>query len=99
MKASQLGEYIPARLGFDENERAIALVVIDEYRDSDNIVFIFENGKGVRVPAVSYQTKTNRKKLTAAFSDASPAVAILHETEPFDIIFANDQKKFGHFDE
>ena len=30
---------------------------------------------------------------TAAFSDASPAVAILHETEPFDIIFANDQKK------
>lgn len=93
MKASQLGEYIPARLGFDENERAIALVVIDEYRDSDNIVFIFENGKGVRVPAVSYQTKTNRKKLTAAFSDASPAVAILHETEPFDIIFANDQKK------
>ena len=93
MKASQLGEYIPARLGFDENERAIGLVVIDEYRESDNIVFIFENGKAVRVPAVSYQTKTNRKKLTAAFSDASPAVAILHETEPFDIIFANDQKK------
>ena len=92
-KASQLGDYVPAKLGFDDNERVVGVAVIDEYRDSDNIIFIFENGKGVRIPANSYQTKTNRRKLTGAFSDSSPILAVIHEKEPVDLLLINDQNR------
>ena len=92
-KASQLGDYVPAKLGFDDNEKVVGVAVIDEYRKSENIIFIFENGKGVRIPANSYQTKTNRRKLTGAFSDASPIVAIIHEKEPTNLMLINDQNR------
>ena len=36
----------------------------------------FENGKAVRIPASSYETKSNRKKLVNAFWSGSPAVAV-----------------------
>ena len=92
-KASQLGDYVPAKLGFDDNEKVVGVAVIDEYRETENIIFIFENGKGVRIPANSYQTKTNRRKLTGAFSDASPIVAIIHEKEPTNLMLINDQNR------
>ena len=93
VKASQLGDYIPAKLGFDDGETLCGFAVVDEYRDSDNMIFIFENGKGVRVPLTAYQTKTNRHKLTAAFSDASPVVAVIHEREPMKLLLQNSQHK------
>ena len=92
-KASQLGEYVPAKLSFDDDEKVVGVAVIDEYRETDNLIFIFENGKGVRIPAISYQTKTNRRKLTGAFSDASPVVAAFFEREPMDILLVNDQDR------
>lgn len=92
-KASQLGDYVPAKLGFDDNEKVVGVAVIDEYRETENIIFIFENGKGVRIPAISYQTKTNRRKLTGAFSDASPIVEIIHEKEPTNLMLINDQNR------
>lgn len=74
LKASVLGEYIPAKLAFDEDERVIAVVVINDYKE--NILFFYENGKAVKIPASNYETKTNRKKLTKAFYSGSPAVGI-----------------------
>ena len=41
------------------------------------VLFFFENGKVAKVPLSAYETKTNRKKLTGAFSDKSPVVKIL----------------------
>ncbi|PKM62364.1 MAG: topoisomerase IV [Firmicutes bacterium HGW-Firmicutes-21] len=73
-KASVLGDYIPAKLSFDEGERVVSAVVIKEYEG--NLVLFFENGKAVRLPVSNYQTKTNRKKLTGAFYGGSPAVAV-----------------------
>jgi DNA gyrase subunit A len=93
IKASQLGDYIPAKLGFDEGEKVAALIIIDEYRESENIIFIFENGKGVRVPTSAYQTKTNRRKLTGAYSDISPLVAAIHERESISLLIVNDQHR------
>ena len=57
------------------------------------MIFIFENGKGVRVPLTAYQTKTNRHKLTAAFSDASPVVAVIHEREPMKLLLQNSRTR------
>ena len=37
-------------------------------------MLFFENGKAVRIPVNSYETKQNRKKLTNAFYGGSPLV-------------------------
>ena len=50
------------------------------------MVFFFQNGKGVRIPVTAYQTKSNRRRLTGAYSDASPAVAAFWEEKPFDVL-------------
>ncbi len=79
-KASELGDYIPSKLSFDAGERAISAICLKEY--TGNIVMFFANGKAVSVPANSYETKQNRKKLTKAFFAGSELVAVYHVTEP-----------------
>lgn len=86
VKASLLGDYLPAKLGFDDDERAIMLHAYKEISKDDNVIFIFENGKGVRVPLNSYVTKGNRRRLTGAYSDSSPIVGVIYEKEPTDLL-------------
>ena len=92
-KASSLGEYIPAKLGFEEDERVVFMKVLNEYKDEDKFVFIFENGKGVKVPVTAYETKSNRKKLTGAYSSASPIVGVFYEDQPFELLMIADNNK------
>ena len=73
-KASVLGDYIPAKLGFDEGESAVYLAVTADY--GGYVVFGFENGKVAKVDLASYQTKTRRRKLTGAYSTKSPLAGI-----------------------
>lgn len=74
-KASVMGDYIPARLGFDEGENVVAMVATKDY--SGFILFVFENGKAAKVPLEAYATKTNRKKLANACSDRSPLAGLV----------------------
>ncbi|MBQ4601867.1 MAG: topoisomerase IV, partial [Clostridia bacterium] len=92
-KASEFGKFIPVELGFDEGEKVFSMVVVTEYDPNHNMIFIFENGKGVRVPLNSYQTKNNRRKLVGAFSDASPIIAAIKETEPVDVMLISNINK------
>lgn len=71
-KASLLGDYIPAKLGFDEGEFVVSVILTNDY--SGMLLFVYENGKVAKVPLQSYATKTNRKKLANAYSDKSPLV-------------------------
>ncbi len=73
-KASLLGEYIPSCLQMDEGESAVYLTVTGDF--SGLLFFFFENGKVAKVPLSAYSTKTNRKKLTGAYSDKSPLTAV-----------------------
>ena len=66
-KASDLGEFLPNILGLDEGETILYMVVTSDYQGY--MLFAFENGKIAKVPMSSYETKTNRKKLTGAYSD------------------------------
>ena len=90
-KASELGDYIPAK--FDKGERVLAMMPLKKYDENKRFVFIFENGKGVRVPALSYETKGARRKLVNAYSETSPAVAVFCEEMPIDILIINDAGK------
>ncbi|MBQ7000843.1 MAG: topoisomerase IV [Oscillospiraceae bacterium] len=74
-KASQLGDYLPQKLGFEAGETMVALVFCGDYKGF--VLFFFENGKVAKVPLSAYETKTNRKKLTGAYSDKSPLVKAL----------------------
>ena len=83
-KASVMGDYIPAKLSFDEGENLRVLVPTTDY--SGHIIFFFENGKAAKVPMKSYETKTNRKKLAKAYSEKSPLVAAIFVAEEADIL-------------
>ncbi len=94
-KASAMGEYIPAKLGMDEGERPVFVRVQKGYPENENFIYIFENGKGVRVPANCYETKGNRKKLVNAYSGASPICGVFYDTEkePVELLLVSDAEK------
>ena len=68
-KASLLGDYLPQKLGFDADEKVAQVIFPGEYKGF--VLFFFENGKAAKVPLSAYETKTNRRKLTGAYSDKS----------------------------
>ncbi len=74
-KASSLGEYLPGKLGFDDGESFLCACLPGSY--AGNILFFFENGKAAKVALSAYNTKSNRRKLTGAYSDKSPLRAAL----------------------
>jgi DNA gyrase subunit A len=74
-KASQLGDYLPQKLGFEPGETLKQVILTGDYKGF--VLFFFENGKVAKVPLSAYETKTNRKKLTGAYSDKSPVRTIL----------------------
>ena len=74
-KASLLGDYLPQKLGFEQGENVLQVVLPGDYKGF--VLFFFENGKVAKVPLSAYETKTNRKKLTGAYSDKSPLKAVM----------------------
>lgn len=83
-KASVMGDYIPAKLLFDEGENLKTVVPTTDY--SGYMMFFFENGKASKVPMNAYETKTNRRKLTKAYSDKSPLVSAIFIQDDCDIL-------------
>ena len=84
-KTSVLGEYIPSKLGFDDGENAIYMIPTKDYKGS--VFFFFESGKCAKISLEAYATKTNRKKLTGAYSDKDKLAAVLYvENDESDIV-------------
>ena len=95
-RASALGDYLPARLGMDEGESVVYMVLPGDYRGW--MLFFFENGKAAKVELSAYRTTSNRRKLTGAYSDKSPLRTALclredcelavYSTEPRVLVFS-----------
>ncbi len=98
-KASVLGDYLPAKLGFDEGESVMDVCFPGDY--TGFVLFVYENGKVAKVELSAYATKSNRRKLTGAYSDKSPLRAVflckeekqlvLYSTEGRALIFSTAQ--------
>ncbi len=73
-KASELGDYIPAKLEMEKEERVIFSAPLSDLEGK--LAIVFENGKGVMFPLNVYETKGNRRKLTGAFSSLSPVAGM-----------------------
>ena len=78
-KASVLGDYLPAKLGMDEGEIPLCALLPGDYKGT--MVVVFENGKAARFSLESFETKTNRRRLTGAYSDRSRAVAFFYPVD------------------
>lgn len=85
-KASALGDYLPVKLKMDAGEKPILMNIQNKYPAKENIVLIFENGKGVRISVANYEITGNRRKITSAYSKNSPVVAAFYEKSPMEIM-------------
>ena len=88
-KASQLGDYLPTKLEMEQGESVVQVVLPGSYQGF--VLFCFENGKLAKVPLSAYETKTNRRKLTGAYSDKSPVKSVLSFEEDSQIaLYSSD---------
>ena len=93
-KASQMGDYIPSKLGMEDDEHVINCKMIYDIIPEHHMIYVFENGKGVRVPMSAYEAKTRRKKITGAFSTASKPVGAIYEADkPLQIFIRSDANR------
>ncbi|MBR3893840.1 MAG: topoisomerase IV [Clostridia bacterium] len=92
-KASALGDYLPVTLKMDADEKPVLMNIQNKYPAKDHFIFIFANGKGVRISAAAYEITGNRRKLTSAFSKTSPIVAAFYETEPMEVMLVSSDNR------
>lgn len=90
-KASALGDYIPAALGFDDGENVKYMVATTDY--SGYMIFVFENGKAAKVPLKAYETKTNRKKLANAYGAKSRLVETFHIDDEVNLMLKSSNSR------
>ena len=93
-KASSMGDYIPTKLSMDDDEHVVACKMLYELNPKHHMVYIFENGKGVRVSLGAYEAKTKRRKITGAYSSASPLAGAVYEGDkPVQLFIRSDAGK------
>lgn len=90
-RASQLGSYLSSLLEMEEGENFLDLVYPEEY--AKDLIFVFENGKLLRTPIDSYETKQNRRKLINAYNAESPLVKIFHIREEDELVLISDENR------
>ena len=91
-RPSEFGEYTPNLLELEEEgERVVFILLARDY--SGEMIFVFENGKGLRVALSEYETKTRRRRLLNAYSDRSPLVAMYHIVGEEEFLMRSDDDK------
>ena len=90
-KASQMGDYIPTKLGMDDDEHVVACTMVYELNPQHHMVYIFENGKGLRVSLGAYEAKSRRRKISGAYSNDSPLAGAVYEGDkPVNLFIRSD---------
>lgn len=100
VKASALGDYLPSKLRMDQGEIPLMCKALHSFDPEDQLVIFFANGKGVRVNLSNYETKGFRRRLTGAYSKASPAVSAyyLKKGESMSFVMRTNQDKAACID-
>lgn len=90
-KASQMGDYVPTKLSMDDDEHVVSCKMVYELNPAHHIVYIFENGKGLRVSLGAYEAKSRRRKISGAYSASSPLAGAIYEGDkPVNIFIRTD---------
>ena len=96
VKPAVLGDFLPSKLGMEEGEKPLLMHVLrGPLSEKDHLVLLFENGKGVRIPMSAYETKGFRRKITSAYSEASPIVSLAYEkhNKPLELLLIGNDKR------
>ncbi len=94
-KANQMGDYVPAKLNMDDGEHVVGCKMIYDINPEHHVVYIFENGKGLRVSMKNYLAKTRRRKITGACSSDSPLAGAVYEGDKPKQIFIKSEAGKG----
>ena len=94
-KAAQLGSYLATDLEMQEGENVIWVLDPGDYKA--DALYVFENGRVVRVALSGYATKTNRKKLKNAIYGGSKLLYATVLTEDRDIALATTDQRLINF--
>lgn len=90
-KASMMGDYVPTKLQMGDDEHVVACKMIYELNPQHHMVYIFENGKGLRVSLGTYEAKSKRRKITGAYSTDSPLAGAVYEADkPVNLFIRSD---------
>ena len=93
-KPSQMGYYVPTKLSMDDDEHVVACKMVYELNPNHHMIYIFENGKGVRVSLGAYESKSRRRKITGAYSTASPLAGAIYEGDkPINLFIRSDSDR------
>ena len=84
-----MGAYLPTVLDMDDGENVAYVADASDY--TGHLLFVFENGKVGRVELSAYATKTNRKKLTGAYSEKSPLITIVPIKDDIEIALTSTE--------
>ncbi|MBQ2767502.1 MAG: topoisomerase IV [Clostridia bacterium] len=93
VKASAMGDFLSAKLNMEDGERPIFMRIDAPVTEDEHFIFIFANGKGVRVPLSAYQTKSTRRKQSGIFSTASPIVAAFCTKAPIELLLVSSAER------
>ena len=94
-KPSQMGEYVPTKLNMDDDERVVSCKMIYDFVPDHHMLYVFENGKGLRVKMDSYIAKTRRRKITGAYSTESPLAGAIYEGKDAKNVFIRSDNGKG----
>lgn len=94
-KASKMGDYVPGKLAMQDDEHVVGCKMVYELNPEHHMIYVFENGKGVRIALKAYDTKSKRKKITGAYSTESPLVGAIYEGDKPKQIFIKSESGRG----
>ena len=92
-KSSHMGDYVPMKLSMDDDEHVVGCKMIYDIIPEHHVVYIFENGKGLRVAMKAYESKSRRKKISGACSSDSTLVGAIYEDKPKQIFIRSNSGK------
>ena len=93
-RASATGDFISKSLKLEEDEHVVGMISVKDHDNAEgNIVYVYRNGKAIKVPFSEFRTKAFRKKLTKVCFPGQPLMALYHETAPFDILLLSDDNR------
>jgi DNA gyrase/topoisomerase IV subunit A len=72
---SKIGQFLPNLLPLEKNEQIIGMLTTNQYKG--NAVYVFENSKIAKIPLTSFETKTNRTKLSNAITQENGKVLLI----------------------
>ncbi|MBR3681181.1 MAG: topoisomerase IV [Clostridia bacterium] len=86
-KPSSMGDYIPSKLAMEDDEHVIGCKMIYDLIPEHHMIYVFENGKGLRVAMKAYDSKSKRRKISGAYSTESRPVGAIYEGKEPKLIF------------